>query len=260
MKSQLFINCGFILLKVFLSVFCIMILIGGCGNREEDNLPVLTPIESIKIDIPETSDLCFGSSKDVLYTVSDNTAKAYKITTKGKILSVLPYKGNDLEGVCYVDNQFIYVAEERLRTVIKLDLQGNLIEQKNIPVTKNYANEGLEGISYATFNRHFYIVNERNPGVLIETDKNLNLLNEYRLSFADDYSGICVDNINQNLWILSDLSSSANKCTMQGELIESYRVPVNNPEGIAYDPVDSTLYIISDMESRLYKFDLKNKK
>jgi uncharacterized protein YjiK len=174
------------------------------------------------------------------------------------VLSELAYSGSDLEGLCYVGNQFLYVAEERLRTVIKLDMQGNKLEQKAIPVEKNDENQGLEGISYATFNKHFYILNEKNPGLLIETDENLNVLKTYPLSFADDYSGICVDNVNQQLWIVSDESASVTKCTMKGESIVSYRIPVSNPEGIAFDPLTNQLYIISDSEARLYFFQINN--
>jgi len=235
-----------------------MMLVTFC-NQIKDNLIMLKPLAVYDVNIPETSDLCFGSNTDILYTVSDNTAKVYKITTKGEILSQLQYKGSDLEGVCFVDNQFIYVAEERLRKIIKLDLQGNYLDQKNIPVENNEENSGLEGIAYATFNNHFYILNEMNPGVLIETDSKLNVLNNYTLSLAKDYSGICVDNVNKNLWIVSDMNSSVSKCNMKGEVIESYKIPVKNAEGIAFDPLSKNLYIISDSEEKLYHFNLNSK-
>lgn len=256
MKSQLtFTNCGFISKLAFIIALSLIFMIDACDETDH-NLLLLSITESYDIDLLETSDLCFGSTTDILYTVSDNTSKVYKISTKGKVLAELKYSGNDLEGLCYVGNQFVYVAEERLRKIVKLDWQGNLISEKIIPVENNQENEGLEGISYATFNQHFYIINEMNPGLLIETDKNLNVLYTYPLTFAYDFSGICVDNVNQELWIVSDLSASVNKCTMQGELIESYQIPVTNAEGVAFNPVDSTLYVISDSQSKLYKFNL----
>lgn len=258
-KSQLSINnCGFISICVLVPVFLLLAFAGACTKDKADSLEMLDQVAVYSVNIPETSDLSFGSSTDILYTVSDRTAKVYKITTQGKVLSELTYTGSDLEGVCYVGNQFLYVAEERLRTIIKLDLQGNQLEQKSIPVEKTDENQGLEGISYATFNRHFYILNEKNPGLLIETDENLNVLKSYPLSFAGDYSGICVDNVNQQLWIVSDESASITKCTMKGELIESYRIPVSNPEGIAYNPITNDLYVISDTEARLYLFKINN--
>lgn len=233
-----------------------LLLITSCGKQKEDNLKLLSPIEAHDINVPETSDLCFGSSTDILYTVSDRTAKVYKISTSGKVLSELQFTGNDLEGVCNVENQYLCIAEERLRKIVRLDLQGNKIDEKIIQVEKHDENQGIEGISYATFNQHFYILNETNPGLLIETDDKLNVLFSYPLSFAEDFSGICVDNTNQQLWIVSDVSASVSKCTMKGELIESYRIPVSNPEGIAYDPLSKKLYIVSDAEARLYYFKI----
>jgi len=258
MKSQLsFRNCGFIPLLRY-SILIGFILILSCDKSDDNLIKVLYPEATYNIDILETSDLCFGTNTDILYTVSDNTAKVYKITTTGRKLAALQYTGNDLEGVCCVDNQYIYVAEERLRKIIKLDLQGNMISEKQISIEQNEENEGLEGIAYATFNQHFYIINEMNPDLLIETDKNLNILNTYDLDFANDYSGICVDNINQELWIVSDLSATVSRCNLQGEMIENYRIPVTNAEGIAYNPTDSILYVVSDMQAKLYKFNLKN--
>jgi len=259
MKSQLSTyNCGFISIWIFAPALFLLLLTNSCTKDKKDSLVMLEPDAVYSVNISETSDLSFGSSTDILYTVSDRTAKVYKITNQGKVLSELSYTGSDLEGVCYVGNQFLHVAEERLRTVFKLDLQGNQIEQKAIPVEKNDDNQGLEGISFATFNKHFYILNEKNPALLIETDENLNVLKSYLLSFANDYSGICVDNLNQQLWIVSDESASVTKCTMKGELIESYRIPVSNPEGIAFDPENNQVYIISDTEARLYLFKINN--
>ncbi len=258
-KSQIIsVSCGFALHIFILPVFAGWFLLIACSKEKKDNLTFLDPLDVYSVNIPETSDLSFGSSTDILYTVSDRTAKVYKITTKGKVLSELAYSGSDLEGVCYVENQFLCVTEERLRTIIKLDFQGNQLAQKAIPVEKNDENQGLEGISYATFNKHFYILNEKNPDLLIETDENLNVLKSYPLSFANDYSGICVDNVNQQLWIVSDESASVSRCTMKGELIESYRIPVTNPEGIAYNPETNELFIISDSEARLYLFQINN--
>ncbi len=248
-------NCGFVYPLLSTIIILAIWLLNGCRNEQADTLPLLSPLEVYNVNIPETSDLSFGSSTDILYTVSDRTAKVYKITTKGKVLSELAYTGNDLEGVCYAGNM-LYIAEERLRKIIKLDLQGTQISEKTIPVEINDENQGLEGISYATFNKHFYILNETNPGLLIETDENLNVVKNHELTFSSDYSGIFVDNVNQQLWIVCDELATVNQCTMEGVLIKSYRIPVSNPEGIAYDPTSKMLYVISDAEARLYLFKI----
>jgi uncharacterized protein YjiK len=253
-------NCGFTSAGIIdmVSVVLTVILTIACSERQDNNLEQLNPTGVYSLNIPETSDLCFGSNSTILYTVSDNTAKVYKISNAGKILAELQYKGTDPEGICYVGNQFLYLAEERQRIIYKLDLQGNQLDQRAIAVEKNEDNNGLEGISYATLNKHFYIINEKNPGLLIETDENFNVQKNYSLKFSSDYSGICVDNTNQQLWIVCDEAATVNQCTMQGELIKSYHIPVSNPEGIAFDPLSNKLYIVSDAEARLYSFEIKN--
>jgi uncharacterized protein YjiK len=259
MESQLSTNnCGFISIWTFFPVLTFLLLANACSKDKKDSLTVLDPVAVYTVNVPETSDLCFGATTDILYTVSDRTAKVYKITSQGKVLSELPFTGSDLEGVFCLANQFLYVVEERLRLVYKLDLQGNILGQKTIPVENNDENQGLEGITYAAFNKHFYILNEKNPALLIETDEDLNVLKSYPIEFSSDCSGICVDNINQQLWIVSDEEATVNQCTMQGELVKSYRIPVSNPEGIAFDPEGNKLYVISDAEARLYLFELTN--
>lgn len=257
LKPQPFCNgCGFkqkICIR-FLSAIILFCL--GCSKKTSDDTVGLIPIDVVKLSIPEPSDLCFGPGNQILYTVSDNTAQVYKITIQGKILQTLPYVGNDLEGVCYVNDQFLYLAEERYRKIVKLDLQGNKISESSIPVEINDLNSGLEGISYNPVNKYFYILNEVNPGLMIVTDEKFNFLKKQTLSFASDYSGICVDVQNQELWILSDVSATANKCTLEGELIEKFKLPINNPEGIALDTENHLLYVVSDQEATLYKFQL----
>jgi uncharacterized protein YjiK len=255
LKPQLIKDCGFIFNLIFIVCSFVFILMASCGKQTEDNLRFLNSIEEYDLDIPETSDLCFGATSSVLYTVSDNTSKVYKISTKGKKLAELSYIGNDLEGVCIAEGRFLYVAEERMRKIVKLDLNGNKLNERTIDIDENNENEGLEGIAYAPFNSHFYILNERNPDLMIETDKDLNPIAEYTLSFADDYSGICVDNENQRLWIVSDISETVSLCTMQGTLIESFRIPVYNAEGVAYNPETKKIYVVSDSESKLYVFN-----
>ena len=244
--------------KLLISIMLILLIweCCSCTKKVEKHLPILHPEAVYKLEVKEPSDLCFGSSTDILYTVSDNTAQVSKMTTSGKVLETLKYNGSDLEGIAYVNNQFIYVAEERLRSIEQLDLQGNQIAHYNVPIEKNDENSGLEGITFNSVNKCFYILNETNPGLLIVTDEQLNVLKEIKLKFADDYSGVCIDELSQELWIVSDLSASVSRCTLAGELIDQFLIPVSNPEGIAVDTKHHKMYIVSDREARLYQFTI----
>ncbi len=246
--------------KILISILLLFHLFGcsGCSEKEESSLTILQPDAVFNLEVKEPSDLCFGSTTDILYTVSDNTAQIYKITTRGQILETLKYTGSDLEGVTQVNNQSIYAVEERLRSIEQLDLQGNPVGHFDIVVENNDDNAGLEGIAYNSVNKCFYLLNEQNPGLLIITDEHFNILKEKRLEFADDYSGICIDEISQELWIVSDLSATVVRCNPDGDPIEQFRIPVSNPEGIAIDFKKHKLYVVSDREARLYTFTIKN--
>lgn len=246
--------------KLLISITILLHLFGcsGCSNREESHFTILQPDAVDKLEVKEPSDLCFGSTTDILYTVSDNTAQIYKLNTRGQILETLKYTGSDLEGVVQVNNQFIYAVEERLRDVEQLDLQGNHVAHFKIAVENRDDNAGLEGIAYNSVNKCFYLLNEQNPGLLIIADEQFNILKEKRLEFADDYSGICIDEISQELWIVSDLSATVNRCNLDGDPIEQFRIPVSNPEGIAVDIRKHKLYVVSDREARLYSFTINN--
>jgi hypothetical protein len=69
------------------------------------------------------------------------------------------------------------------------------------------------------------------------------------------FSGICVDKENKRLWIVSDLSETVSLCTLGGALIESFRIPVYNAEGIAYNSETKKNYVVSGSESKLYVFN-----
>ena len=97
-----------------------------------------------------------------------------------------------------------------------------------------------------------FILNEKKPGKLIRLRNDFSVLEKSKLNFAADYSGIFYENSSNQLWILSDQSKTINKCTLSGELIESFKIRVSQPEGIAV--TDNYIYIVCDINSRLYVY------
>ena len=69
----------------------------------------LTLQNTYTLTVLEPSDLAFDKLNNVLYTVSDNDGKVYKLSTTGTVLQTLAYAGADLEGVCmYKNNKILY--------------------------------------------------------------------------------------------------------------------------------------------------------
>ena len=230
-------------------------------NQEEETIEKptmksLNKIASYKIDVPEPSGLSFSEDSAVLYTVSDKTNKIYKISLKGELLSIINCKASDLEGICYdINNKFIWVAEERNRKIVKLDTAGNIINETGLKIQANDENKGIEGITINLQNKHIFCVNEGKPGLLIELDKNQQKINEYKLNFAKDYSGIFYDSQIDKVWIISDKSKTITKCDLQGNEIETYKLGIKKAEGVVVDSKNKLIYVVSDKKEKLYVFE-----
>ncbi len=249
MKSyQIYIG----LLIMFLSIFFIF-----CEkNKDETNTKSLELKNSYNLDVLEPSGLSFSSGNAALYTVSDNTNNVYEITFQGTLLSTINCDADDLEGVTYdAENKNIWVVEERNRKLLKLDLQGNILKEITLNISGNDENKGLEGLTFNSTNKHFYCLNEANPGLLIELDENQQKINEYNLNFAEDYSGIFYDKKTDKIWIVSDKSSTINRCDLEGNKIETYNLGIDKAEGVVVDSDNNKIYVVSDSEEKLYVFE-----
>ncbi len=204
------------------------------------------------VDVKEPSGLAVNSSGTILYTVSDNTAQVYRLTTKGSVIQTFSYKGNDLEGVSVFKENKLLLAEERTKEIVEFDLSNGTFIKHRIDYKNNNENSGIEGVAYAENLNAIFILNEKNPGLLIRLRSDFTVLAEYDLIFASDYSGIFYENSSNNLWIVSDQNKTINKCTLTGELIESYPIKVTQAEGVAI--TKDKIYIISDAEEKLYVY------
>ena len=207
---------------------------------------------SYKIDVLEPSGLAVSSSGDVLYTVSDNTAEVYKLTTTGNIIQKYNYKGNDLEGVSTFTGNNLLLAEERTKEIVVFDMSTGTSTKHRINYKNNDENSGIEGVAYNTIDGTIFILNEKNPGKLIRLRADFSIIAEYELDFASDYSGIFHDSSSNNLWIVSDQNKTISKCTLTGDLIKSYTIGVTQAEGIAI--TNDKIYVVSDAEAELYLY------
>ena len=207
---------------------------------------------SYKIDVLEPSGLAVNSSGNILYTVSDNTAQVYKLSTTGNVLQTYGYKGNDLEGVSTFTENKLLLTEERTKSIVVFDIITGQFSNHTINYKNNDANSGIEGITYDVNSNTIFILNEKNPGLLIRLRSDFSVIAEYELDFANDYSGIFYESLSNNLWIVSDQSKLINKCTLTGEVIESYSINIEQAEGIAIS--NNKIYVVSDAEEKLYIF------
>ena len=237
----------------FSTIFCLIFVLSSCSQKGEiERVNELELETSYKIDVAEPSGLAINSSGTILYTVSDNTNNIYKLSTTGDLLQLFNYIGNDLEGVSTFTENRLLLTEERTKTLVVFDIITGQFSNQTLNYINNDANSGIEGVTYDADSDTIFILNEKNPGLLIRLRSDFSVIAEYELDFANDYSGIFHENSTNNLWIISDESRTVSKCNLMGKLIKSYPINVTKAEGIVV--TNDKVYVVSDSESRLYIF------
>jgi uncharacterized protein YjiK len=241
-------------LKIVIVVLLVIISQYGCSNS--GNEKKIQHAAVIKLDVPEPSGLVVSADGKFMWTVSDDNNTIYAISFEGKVLRSVKLKGSnlDLEGVAVVDDMTLAVIYERLRTVALVNFDGEIIKSAKLDLSGD-ENSGLEGIAFDKKLKKFYILNEKKPGLLLELDNELRIQKQRKLEFASDYSAIDFDDSINVLWILSDEDKTLFKCTTNGDVKASYKLDIEQPEGVALDRKNGKIYIVSDPAGKLYCFE-----
>jgi uncharacterized protein YjiK len=201
-----------------------------------------------KLRIAEPSGICVTA--DQHYFIASDDGILYEIDKDGKVLRSRML-GMDLEDICAIGTD-LYIMDESLRRVYVLD--ENTWKQKAMHHI-NYngpRNKGFESITYIPEKKHFIVITEKNPILLMETDENFNVINEVQIDHINDMSSATY--YNHKLWLLSDEDHTVFKVNPDDFTIENkFNVPIFNPEGICFND-DGTMRVVSDNMQRLYIF------
>jgi len=241
----------------FLISALIITFLFGCGKKEDQQPKThISYLKAYDIPVDEPSGLDLTFSERGFWSVSDENSTVYKLDNWGKIEKSFKVKGVDLEGVSVVDEKTLAVVLERGREIVIVDTSGNELKRISVSLTGEL-NNGLEGITYDPVNKKFFVLNEKNPCLLLTFDENLNELNRDTLNFIKDASGIHFDAKNKLLWILSDESGCVTKCDLRGSPLQKYYISIAQPEGLTIDAEGKKMYIVSDINNSLYVFSLE---
>ena len=240
-----------------LILFFIYVLLFGCNNKEKKQSEThLDYLKAYSIPISEPSGLDLTFTEKGFWTVSDNNSTVYKLDNWGKIKKSFSVDGIDLEGISIIDEKTLAIVFERGREISIIDTSGVELKRKKVNLTGEL-NHGLEGITYNPEKQMFFVLNEKNPCLLLSFDNNLNEISRDTLKFVKDASGIHFDARNKSLWILSDESQCVTECDLRGKPLKKYFIGVTQPEGLTIDAAGKMMYIVSDMKDVLYVFRLK---
>lgn len=255
-----------ILNPFFIALLVIIFILSGCVNKtsssdETDLTDELTLIATYSLAISDPSGLALDPDGVHLWTVSDRPGVGiFKITLKGEIVKNLRFNSQDLEGIAVdpVDGT-LWVVEERKREVVNVSREGAVLSSTFLEIPGNNPNDGLEGITIRPQNRHFYVLNEKNPRLLIHLNSQLAIQNITPIDFSGEFfmgdiAGIDYNSRENTLWILSDQSAKIVVTDLDGNPLKFYDTGVTKGEGIAVDAVKRLVYIVSDSESELYVF------
>lgn len=244
--------------------------------------------------LTEPSGLALTANGDGLWTVSDDTARIFRLTLQG---SLLPERGFELpvtglEGITLGRaGRSLYVVREESNEIIELDIAAHQVSARR-PLAAmagyqdiaaffdgEYENKGLEGIAWNAESATLFLLKEGKPGLLIEVGPELQTVRRHwRLGdqngFVDadteskkiDYSGICHDPSRAAFWIVSHKAQrvflyDAAADAVIGSAALTYSEDgkeklIVQAEGVAYDPASSRLYVVGDRDARLFVYDV----
>ncbi len=214
------------------------------------------------IDIAEPSGLCAFLNNHLL-VVDDQTNMVYEISKQGEVARVFSFIGEDLEGVWFDEkNNLIYLAEERKRSIVKLDTAGNFVDEYFVDFSGTDENSGFEGLSFDSKSGLMAILNEKLPGkLLLYSLDSLSVTSSSDLGFASDYSGIQCEDGSSNYWILSDQSQALFIVDRQSlDVKKEFDLGYDKAEGLYFDKQNRKVYIVRDTQEqdKLYVYNIEN--
>jgi uncharacterized protein YjiK len=279
------------------SAVVVLALIGGLAARAEEP-PTLTPVgEKAIVAIPEASGLAVTKNEYKLWSISDRSFKIYKIKHDGSekvSFTPQPSKGvksikdSEFEGVTFApkpadakDDHYLYLVNEGTTAIVPVNYKTETYEKpaelKNMTgwdkvkctdkktvkdELKDGGNSGLEGIAWDNDLKSFFVMKEKNPGLMIQISADLKKITACKvLTFSgEDYSDIAYDPTRKQLWVLSDAAQSVYLYDWSSNTArKSYPLGYVKAEGVAYDQEKSRLYIITDSggtTADLYTYDV----
>lgn len=220
------------------------------------------------------SGLTFDERRGHLWAVVNNPEELLALGKDGSFIARYPLDGFvDVEGITYLGDDLLVVAEERSQTlvVIPVPVQPGALRREDYPSftvgTPDGDNEGFEGVGYDRAGDRLFVVKEHSPRQLLEIQGvkaslagPANLIVTDRSDWiagknmASDLASVHFDERTRHLLLLSDQAKMMLELDSQGALV-SFRSlwrgmaelenSVPQAEGMTLDD-QGNLYLVSE--------------
>jgi uncharacterized protein YjiK len=207
------------------------------------------------------SGVTFHPGSKTLYAVDNGTSEIFELTSAGDLLRKISTAGfQDIEGIAHQTGQYFYIAEEGTSSIVRISIPASgtgPVSRSNgtvLTLAGNWANNGLEGVSYCPSNKTVYAVKERVPPRLyrIALDSPGNPVS----AFANDpfnienKSGDAADILalaDGNFLIVDQEENKLVGYSASGQILSELSLKeMTQPEGVAFDTSNGTIYIAGE--------------
>ncbi len=224
-------------------------------KKEKMAKPVkIKPIKKIPITYREPSEVVMSSDTSKLFILGDK-AFLYETDMIGRMTRKAPFAAYDIEGACLYNGK-IYISEESLRQVLIVDEKTLTLEKTLMVNNQGPRNLGFESIVHLPVANNFLMATEKAPCVFYQYTNDFQLVNQFPIKGIHEVSAMTYyDNY---LYVLSDEDATVFKINPADySILKSWKVPINNPEGITFNARGQML-IVSDDMGILFTFNNPN--
>ncbi|MFO8028447.1 MAG: SdiA-regulated domain-containing protein [Cyclonatronaceae bacterium] len=235
---------------------------------QPNRLHSLQLLHSYPLQVSDPSGLDVDHTGEFFWTISDHSGGSIcKLDRQGRIVNELQVEGDDMEGISqHPVNKTLFVAEERLRQIVHYDTLGNEIARYPVDLEGRNENDGLEGITINPGTSHLFVVNEKNPRVMMELDVLLGSeRQQIRRSSLDfgapedvrglDLSGLFYEDADGVLWLVSDEARAVFVLDTSGRMLAAFDTGLAKLEGIAVIRSENEIYLVSDELEQLFVYE-----
>jgi uncharacterized protein YjiK len=258
--------------KTIYNIILSIIVIYSCGCNKKYSFSNDAKIHNYTRSAPRmrlagacnASGITYNPDTKTLFMIEDSPTVISELNNKGEIIRSIEIENlNDTEGIAYLGNKRFAIVEESTSKIYFCSIGEKTTRIKykdmvslDVPLSPN--NTGLEGITYDSENKCFYVIKEKDPMKIFRIylgSEKIEIPWDLEKIDISDASDICFDPNTGHLLILSHESKCVVECTVDGKELSrlslrkgdsSLKREFKKPEGITINPKTNQIFICGE--------------